>query len=147
METRHLYWILTGPSFAVHTANEGPVRIQSKCLGFPIMYSQKWNCAASLFSKQNYNVLSLNSYIHVSVIDLYIPRISLSIFAAAKSVDRSWKYINRSQTHECRNWDWGLAVQCIKSSPVEDLYRSIMIVSIGPALNTLWTLCNPFRVS
>ncbi len=31
-------------------------------------------------------------------------------FAAAKSVDQSWEYVNRSQTHECRNWDWGRAV-------------------------------------
>jgi hypothetical protein len=25
-------------------------------------------------------------------------------------VDRSWEYINRSQTHECGNWDWGRAI-------------------------------------
>ncbi len=25
-------------------------------------------------------------------------------------VDRSWEYINRSQTHECRNWGWGRAI-------------------------------------
>ncbi len=48
-----------------HTANEGLVRIQ------------KWNCAASLFPKQNYNFLSPNFHIHVSVSDLYIPRIGL----------------------------------------------------------------------
>ncbi len=24
--------------------------------------------------------------------------------------DRSWEYINRSQTHECRDWDWGHAI-------------------------------------
>jgi hypothetical protein len=50
---------------------------------FPFMYSQNWNCAASLFPKQNYNVLSPNSYTHIlytlSVRDLYISRISLSI--------------------------------------------------------------------
>jgi hypothetical protein len=33
------------------------------------IYSQKWNCAASLFPKQNYNVLSPNFLIHVSVTD------------------------------------------------------------------------------
>ncbi len=22
-------------------------------------------------------------------------------------VDQSWEYVSRSQTHECRNWDWG----------------------------------------
>jgi hypothetical protein len=43
------------------------------------MYSQKWNCSASLFPKQNYNVLSSNSYTHTSVRDLYIYRINLPI--------------------------------------------------------------------
>ncbi len=31
-------------------------------------------------------------------------------FAAAKYVERSWEYINRSQTHECRNWEWGRTI-------------------------------------
>ncbi len=41
------------------------------------MFSQKWNCAASLFPIQNYNVLSHNFHllVLVSVSDLYIPRI------------------------------------------------------------------------
>ncbi len=30
--------------------------------------------------------------------------------AAGKYVDRSWGYINRSQTHECGNRDWGRAI-------------------------------------
>ena len=46
---------------------------------FPFMYSQKWNCAASLFPKQNCNFLSPNSYTRISVRDLYISRIGLSI--------------------------------------------------------------------
>ncbi len=46
---------------------------------FAFMYSQKWNCAASLFPEQNYNVLSPNSYTHISVRDLFISRIGLSI--------------------------------------------------------------------
>jgi hypothetical protein len=29
--------------------------------------------------------------------------------AAGIYVDRSWEYINRSQTHECGNWDWHAA--------------------------------------
>jgi hypothetical protein len=61
------------------TANEGPVKIQYNCLVPIFMYSQKWNCAASLFPKHNYNVLSPNSYTHISVRDLYISRIGLSI--------------------------------------------------------------------
>ncbi len=30
--------------------------------------------------------------------------------AAGKYVDRSWEYKNRTQTHECGNWDWGFAI-------------------------------------
>ncbi len=30
-------------------------------------------------------------------------------FAAAKHVDRSWEYNNRSQTYECGSWDWDRA--------------------------------------
>jgi hypothetical protein len=66
-------------------------------------YSRKWNCTASLFPKQNYIVYIVSG--------LYIPRIGLhAYFAAAKEADRSWEYINRSQIHECRNWEPGWAV-------------------------------------
>ncbi len=34
---------------------------------FQFIYSQKWNCDALLFPKQNYNVLSPNFHINVSV--------------------------------------------------------------------------------
>ncbi len=33
-----------------------------------------------------------------------------SYSAAGIYVDRSWEYINRSQIHECGNWDWGCAI-------------------------------------
>ncbi len=46
---------------------------------FQFMYSQQWNCAASLFPKQDCNVPSPNFHIHVSVSDLYIPGIGLPI--------------------------------------------------------------------
>ncbi len=73
---------------------------------FPFMYSQKWNCAASVFPKHNYNVLSPNSCTHLSVRDLYtaFPGSVLSI------LDRSWDYVNYSQTQECGNWDWGRTI-------------------------------------
>jgi hypothetical protein len=64
-------------SICYHTANEGPVRIQYKCLVaiyvFPAM--------KLIFPKQNYNVIvqSPSSYTHISVRDLYISRIGLLI--------------------------------------------------------------------
>jgi hypothetical protein len=44
-----------------------------------------------LFAEMKLRSLVLNSYIHISVSNLYIPRISL--FAAAELVDRSWEYV------------------------------------------------------
>ncbi len=32
------------------------------------------------------------------------------LFCWRKYVDRSWEYINRSQTLECGNWGWGRAI-------------------------------------
>jgi hypothetical protein len=55
--------------------NEGPVGIQYKCL-VPIDVFLEMKL---LFPKQNYNVLSPSSYIHISVKDLYISRIALPI--------------------------------------------------------------------
>ncbi len=75
------------------------------------MYSKKWNCAASFFLKQYYNFLSPNSYIHSYICERFIFFQDRSVyFAAAKYVDWSWEYLNRSQTHECGNWDWGRAI-------------------------------------
>jgi hypothetical protein len=58
-----------------YTANEGPVRIQYKCL-VPIYVFPEMKL---LFLKQNFNVLFPSSYTHIPVIDLYISRIGLPI--------------------------------------------------------------------
>jgi hypothetical protein len=58
-----------------YPSNEGPVRIQYKCL-VPIYVFPEIQL---LFPKQNYNVLSSNSYTHISMGELYISRISLPI--------------------------------------------------------------------
>jgi hypothetical protein len=41
---------------------------------------------------------------------IYIFPWSVSLLCWRKYVDRSWDYINRSQTHECGNWGWGHAI-------------------------------------
>jgi hypothetical protein len=48
--------------------------------------------------------------IHVCLWAIYIFTGLICLFCCGKYVDRSWKYINRSQTHECVNWDWGRAI-------------------------------------
>ncbi len=55
-------------NYSNHTANEGPVTIQFKCL-VPIYIFPEIRL---LFPKQNYNVLPPSSYTHLSVSDLYI---------------------------------------------------------------------------
>jgi hypothetical protein len=42
-----------------------------------------------------------NSYIHVSVSGLFIPRIGLPIWLQQNRQTNPWDYINRSQIHEC----------------------------------------------
>ncbi len=57
------------------TANEGPVKILCKCRVSIYVYPE----IKLLFAKQNYNVLSPSSDIHISVRDWYISRICLPI--------------------------------------------------------------------
>jgi hypothetical protein len=84
-----------------HTANEGPVRIQYKCqVSIYVLTEIKL-----LFRKQNYDVLSPSSYTHIPVRDLYISRIGLPILLQENMWTGPCEYINRSQTHECGNWD------------------------------------------
>ncbi len=40
----------------------------------------------------------------------YIFPWSICLLCIRKNVDWSWKYIDRSQTHECGNWKWGRAI-------------------------------------
>jgi hypothetical protein len=61
-----------------YTAKEGPVRIQYKCI-VPIYVLPEMKLPGLVISKQNYNVLSPNFHIHVSVSNIYIPRIGLPV--------------------------------------------------------------------
>ncbi len=62
---------------------------------------------------------------------------SVRLFCCLAFADRSWEYINCSQTQECRNWEWGCAVsflgifissfwymQCICSAHKHKSFRS-----------------------
>ncbi len=62
-------------------------------------YSQKLKCAASF-------LVSALMYLWA----IYIFRRSVCLFCCIAFADRSWEYINRSQTVECRNWERGRPV-------------------------------------
>jgi hypothetical protein len=96
----------------------------------------RFNCvggAASLLqnpiyvsSKKELGGLSPNFHIHVSVKDLYIPRISPQKFSCGR-IGRPIVgiYINRSQNHECGNRDSGRTIPFW-----ENLFPNFGIVSL-----------------
>ncbi len=54
---------------------------------------------------------SVSQFLHSYICERFIYfQDQSTYFAAWKYVDQSWEYINRSQTHECGNWDWGRAI-------------------------------------
>ncbi len=60
---------------------------------FRFIYSQKWSCMASLFPKQNYNVLSPNFHIHVfpgSICLFCYSQIGRLILGIYKSLTDTW---------------------------------------------------------
>ncbi len=83
---------------------------------------------------------SPNFYIHVSVSDLYIPPICLPILLQENRwTDPGNGYIDRSQTHECGNWDWGRAI------PVLGAYKSKCLCSVFAVSSVLELVLNPIK--
>ncbi len=68
---------------------------------FLIMYSQKWNCAGSLFPKQNYIWFSVCRFLHSYICERFIYFQDRSVYSAAgKYVDRSWEIAHRHMNVE-----------------------------------------------
>ncbi len=58
--------------------------------------------------------LRANSYIHVSVSDIFPRSICLLGCRPRGGPIGSWEYVNPSPIHECGNWDWGRAVSFLE---------------------------------
>ncbi len=72
--------------FSSYTANEGPARIQYKCL-VPVYVFPERRLLFPMFC----------------LWEIYLFPGWVCLFCCRKNVDRSWEYINHSQTHECGN--------------------------------------------
>ncbi len=62
---------------------------------------------------------------------------SVCLFCWRKYVDRSWDYINRSQTHECWNWGWGRAI------PRKGIHKWDFPCSVTNSFQNMWYICKP----
>ncbi len=59
---------------------------------------------------------------------------SVCLFCCRTMVERTSEYIDRSQTHECGNWDWGPAI------PFLGIHKSIFLCSAWTFLSILRNL-------
>ncbi len=99
----HLF-VLIQKACTMYIANEGPVRIQYKCL-VPIYVFPEMELYSLVISKTELKC-SVFQFLHSYICERFIHFQDRSVyFAAAKYLDRSCEYINRSQTHEYRYWD------------------------------------------
>ncbi len=84
-------------------------------------YSQKWNCAFSVPIPT----------VHSCFCERFIYSHDRSAYCAAgNQADRSWKYINRLQIHECGHWDWGRAVSFLGAHKSYFLCSEVRLYSV-----------------
>ncbi len=113
---RHRRWCRCPPMHREHikiqtvTVNLTQCACLSFILGANLHCKEKMPKIGSKYSqKRNIGALVPISTFMCLWVNYIFPRWSCR-FCWRKYVDRSWEYINRSQTHECRYWRWGCAI-------------------------------------
>jgi hypothetical protein len=84
-----------------------------------------------IFPEKELRGLSPGFHIHVSMSDLYIPRIGLLILLQ-ENMDRSWEYINRSQTHKYGNLDYGRAIRFLGIQNINEIFVAVWGFLVAP---------------
>jgi hypothetical protein len=92
------------------TTKEEDMRVAGPVTSFSVVQSLNHTAKTQyqkfeIFPEKELHSLSPNFHIHVSLSALYVFQDLSAYSAAGKYVDRPWEHINRSQTHECGNWD------------------------------------------
>jgi hypothetical protein len=90
-----------------------------------------------IFPEKELRGFSSNFHIHVSVSDLYVYSYDRSAYSVeGKSVDRSWQYINCSQTHECGNWVGTKAAQFPFLEYINGIFVAVWLVRFAQRYTT-----------
>ncbi len=97
---------LSSDQYCLHTANEGLVRIQYKCL-VPIYVFPEIKL---LFLRENCNGLPVPTLKYLWEIYLFPGSVCLLCCRKIWGPILGIYCINRSHTHKCGNWDWGSAI-------------------------------------
>jgi hypothetical protein len=117
--SRHLFSTSWSPKSMNHT-----FYIYSEdCLGVSHNFRSTWqiynqpSAPATLQRKSHFCIPRKgiagpqSQFQHLCVCERFIYSQDRSTYLpAAEKADWWWEYINRSQTHECGNWDWGCAI-------------------------------------
>jgi hypothetical protein len=116
-----------GQLIRVCTANEGPARIQYKCL-VPIHVFPEMKPCSLVISKTEL-LCSFSQFLHSCICDRFIYSQDQSAYlATAKYLDRSCEYINSSEPHECRNWDRGRAIPFLGIHTVNGIFVAVWLL-------------------
>ncbi len=106
------------------TANKEPIIESDINVWRWFMCSQKWNCTASLFPKQNYN--HLYRFLHIYALAIFMHSYLWAIYIIPGSDPGNIQY--ESPIHECRNCERGRAVSFMRIHKLDFRYRVLFYV-------------------